>query len=57
MKKEKNHTINSDAAGYLKSLLHPSVRIVDLYVVGKWLKAELNSGVALLVKNVSVDTH
>ena len=55
MKKEKNKTINSDATAYLKIWLHPSVSIVDLYVRGKWLTAELSSGVAFSVRNRSVD--
>ncbi len=55
MKKEKNKTINSNAAGYLKSLINPTVRILDMYVQGKWLWAELSSGVRFGVKNQSVD--
>lgn len=55
MKKEKNKTINSNAVGYLKSFLAPSVKIVDLYVKGKWLWAELSSGVRFGVKNQTLD--
>jgi hypothetical protein len=55
MKKEKNITINSHATAFLKSFLHPSVKIVDLYVKGKWLWAELSSGVNFAVKNQTVD--
>lgn len=55
MKKEKNKAINSNAAAYLKSFLHPSVKIVDMYVTGKWLWAELSSSVRFAVKNQSVD--
>ena len=55
MKKEKNKTINSNAAGFLKSWLHPSIKIVDMYVRGKWLTAELSSGIAFSVRNRSVD--
>ena len=55
MKKEKNKTINSNAAGFLKSFLHPAVKIVDMYVRGKWLWAELNNSVRFGVKNQSVD--
>lgn len=55
MKKEKNNAINSHAAGYLKSLINPSVKIVDMYVVGRWLWAELSSGVRFGVKNQTLD--
>lgn len=55
MKKEKNQTINSNAAAYLKSFLTPSNKITDMYVKGKWLWAELSSGVRFGVKNQSVD--
>ena len=55
MKKEKNKTINSDAVGFLKSMLHPSVKIVDMYVMGKWLCAELSSNCRFMVRNRSVD--
>ena len=47
--------INSDAVAYLKSLISPTLKIVDMYVEGKWLRAELNSGVRFSVKNQSVD--
>lgn len=55
MKKEKNKTINSNAAGWLKSMLSPGVKVVDMYVDGKWLRAELSSGVRFSVKNQSTD--
>ena len=55
MKKEQNKTINSNAAGYLKSMLASGVKIWDMYVEGKWLYAELSSGVRFAVKNQSVD--
>ncbi len=51
MKKERNITINSDAYAYLKALLDPRIRILDAYVWGKWLKAELSSGITFSVKN------
>lgn len=43
--------INSDAYKYLQTLIHPEVKVVDLYVHNSWLIAELNSGVTLKVKN------
>ena len=56
MKKEKtSKAICSNAAQYLKSFLHPSIKIVDIYVKGKWLWAELSSGVRFGVKNQSID--
>ena len=51
----KNNTINSNAYAYLKSLLHSDVKIMDLYVWGKWLKAELSSGISFSVKNQTTD--
>ena len=55
MKKQKIKAINSDAASYLKNFLHPSIKITDMSVQGKWLKAELSSGVIFSVKNQRVD--
>ena len=56
MKKEKKVVaINSNALEYLKSFLHPNVKIMDLYIWGKWLKAELSSGCNFSVKNKSTD--
>lgn len=54
-KKQKNKTINSNAYAYLKSLLNPYVKILDCYVWGKYLKAELSSGVTFSVKNQDID--
>lgn len=51
----KNKTINSNAYAYLKSIIHPAVKIIDLYVWGKWLKAELSSGMTFSVKNQTLD--
>lgn len=51
----RNNTINSNAYAYLKSLLHADVKILDLYVWGKWLKAELSSGMSFSVKNQTID--
>lgn len=50
-----NKTINNHAAIYLKSLIAPNLKIVDMYVLGKWLWAELNSGVRFGVKNQTID--
>ena len=47
--------INSNAYKYLKSLLHPNVTIIDAYIKGKWLVAELSSGVRFSVKNKDID--
>lgn len=55
MKKEKNNTINSNAAAYIKSLIHPDVKILNWEVCGKWLKATLSSSVFFSVKNQSTD--
>ena len=38
-KNKKDKTVNSHAYAYLKSLVHPTIKIVDLYVRGKWLTA------------------
>lgn len=46
-----NKTINYDSLSYLKSLLHPDVRIIDLEVHNKWLVATLSSGIRFRVKN------
>ena len=47
----KNQTINSNAYAYLLSLLNKAVDVVELSVKGKWLVAELSSGVRFSVKN------
>ena len=54
MKKKKNKTINYEALKYLKSLLHPDIKILDLVVEGKWLKATLPN-CYFSVKNQTVD--
>lgn len=52
MKKKKQlKAINSDAMHFLKSLVHPTLKVTDLYVRGKWLVAELSSGIRFGVKN------
>lgn len=47
------NTINYDAVSHLKSFLSPDVKILDLKVVGRYLKATLSSGVLFSVKNIS----
>lgn len=55
MKKEKNKAVNSDAYKFLQSFLHSEVKILDVEVCGKWLKAFLSSNIKFSVKNRSVD--
>lgn len=55
MDKPKNKSINSNAYAYLKSLIDQRLLIRDCYVQGKWLTAELSSGVRFSVKNQDVD--
>jgi len=56
MKKKKiTEAINSNAVEYLKSLISPNNKILDLYIKGKWLMAELSSGCRFGVKNKSTD--
>jgi len=43
--------INYNALKYLKLLIDPRNKILDLYVEGRWLWAELSSGVRLGVRN------
>jgi len=43
--------INSKSYEYLKGLISPQVRIVDIEVWGKWLRATLSSGVYFSVLN------
>lgn len=47
--------INSNAFAYLKSLLHKDVRVLNAYVWGNWLKAELSSGITFSVRNTDID--
>lgn len=54
MRKQKNNSINYDALKYLKLMLDPHTKIVDLYVQGKWLWAELNTGVRFGVMNKEI---
>lgn len=54
MKSEKNqNAINSSAYAHLISLLSKEVKVMDLSVEGKWLRAVLSSGVIFSVKNGS----
>lgn len=46
-----NGAINSKSYAIAKSMLHPSVSIIDAYVWGKWLYLQLDSGVRFIVKN------
>jgi hypothetical protein len=46
-----NNAINSSSYEYLKSLIHPRVRIVNVEVRGKWLTVYLSSGVKFSVIN------
>jgi hypothetical protein len=57
MKKIKKvaQAINSNALAYLKSLINPENKVLDLHVRGKWLTAYLSSGVKFSVKNKSID--
>jgi hypothetical protein len=56
MKKIKQQTaINSNALAFLKLFISPENKIVDLYVIGKWLMAELASGCRFSVKNQTID--
>jgi len=43
--------INSNALEYLNSLLDPHMKIIDLEVRNRWLRATLSSGVYFSVKN------
>lgn len=53
--KKESKAINSNAAQYIKSLIHPDVKILNWEVCGKWLKATLSSSVFFSVKNQSTD--
>lgn len=47
----KNNTINSNAYAYLLLLLNKTTEVVRLTVRGKWLTADLSSGIKFSVKN------
>jgi len=48
---KKELPINYEALKYLKSLLDPVVKIMDVYVRNHWLCAELSSNVRFMVRN------
>lgn len=43
--------INGNAYQYLLSFLSDSTKVQSLSVWGKWLRAELSSGVSFMVRN------
>lgn len=47
----KNNAINSNSYALAKSMLHPSVSILNAYVWGKWLCLQLDSGVRFMIEN------
>ncbi len=51
----KNKSINSNAYAYIKSIIHPGLKVLDLYVRNGWLVAELSSGVRFSVRNKNTD--
>ncbi len=58
----KNKTINSNAFAYLKSLLHPDIKILDCSVRNGWLRAEcghktnpFQANISMSVRNQDVD--
>ncbi len=51
----KNNSINSNAYGYLLSLLAAGVKVYDAWVEGKYLCADLSSGITFKVKNQTYD--
>jgi hypothetical protein len=52
---KKNNSINSNAYAYLKSLIGDRVKIIDVIVWGRYLKASLSSGVYFSVLNQDTD--
>ena len=48
----KSKTIKSTALEVLKSMISPQVKITDLEVRNKWLRATLSSGITFSVKNI-----
>ena len=53
---KKTTTINSSAYAFMKSILSPKLKVIDLYVKGKWLVAELDSGIKFSVLNKDLST-
>lgn len=47
--------INANAYQYLLSLLADSVKVTNLTVQGRWLRAQLSSGVVFMVRNKDLD--
>lgn len=45
------NAIKSSAVEYLKSIISPEVKVMDLEVHNSWLVATLSSGVIFRVKN------
>lgn len=52
---KKIQAINSNALAYLKSLISVENKVLDLHVMGKWLTADLSSGIRFSVRNNSTD--
>ena len=50
-RQSKQIAVNSQSFSYLKSLLGPDTKIVDIFVENRWLCALLGSGVKFMVKN------
>ena len=50
-KQSKQLAVNSQSFQYLKSLLSPDTKIVDIFVENRWLCALLSSGTKFMVKN------
>ena len=53
----KNNSINSSAYALLLSFLADGVKVLDAYVEGKWLKAELSSEITFSVKNENLNSR
>lgn len=47
--------INARAYQYLLGFLGHNVKVEALKVWGKWLRAELNTGVTFMVRNTDID--
>ncbi len=47
----RNQTLNYNALAYLKSLISPDIMILDVEVIGRYIRATLSSGVFFSVKN------
>lgn len=51
----KNQTLNYNVLAYLKSLISPDVTILDIQLVGRYIKATLSSGVFFSVRNEELE--